>query len=122
MAVQLRVTDAHDYVLASDPDAAPTSPARIAGAWVDGLGQPDGATRFRVRPLNAVELSAWSAAHQAGDAKAATDAAWRGFLPSGSEDQPAHWQDCDASIVLQIVALVLAVTMGGADPLDDQSA
>ena len=120
MAVQLRISDRRAYVLASDPDAVPASEERIAGAWIDAAGQPDGATRFVVRPLNAVELSAWSAASQ-GDAQAAAmDAVWLGYCPA--EDQPARWQDCDASIAMCIVGLVLAVTMGGADPLGGASA
>jgi hypothetical protein len=48
------------------------------------------------------------------------DAVWLGYCPA--EDQPARWQDCDASIAMCLVGLVLAVTMGGADPLGGASA
>lgn len=122
MAIQLRISDAHDYVHADDPDAQPRSDARVGGVWIDALGQPEAATRFRVRPLNAVELSVWSNANQAGDHAASMDAVWKGFVPSGAEDQPANWRDCHASIAMHIVGLILAVTMGGADPLAEQSA
>ena len=120
MAVQLRISDRRAYVLASDPDTVPASEERIAGAWIDAAGQPDGATRFVVRPLNAVELSAWSAANQSDAQAAAMDAVWLGYCPA--EDQPARWQDCDTSIAMCLVGLVLAVTMGGAAPLGGASA
>lgn len=105
MALHFRRSDAADYVHTGDPSVTAGDAEPIAGAWLPAVGQPEDATRVRVRPLDVFEFAQFADAQSAHER---IEACWRGVIGiDGAEVKP---QDVAPQLASVIVTLVLEIT------------